>query len=73
MYTLQMLCFLISVVSYKPQHNQSALVPDYHLHTTDDWLVFPHELLDLDEQQLLAKPGNAEVLQRLAALRRTNR
>ena len=58
---------------YKPQRNQSALVPDYHLHTTDDWLVFPHELLDLDEQQLLAKPGNAEVLQRLAALRRTNR
>lgn len=36
---------------YKPNNNQTGLVPDYYLHESDDWLVFPHELdgLTLDE------------------------
>lgn len=29
---------------YKPTRNQTALVPDYYLHETAEWLVFPHEL-----------------------------
>lgn len=29
---------------YKPSRNQTDIEPDYCLHRTDDWLVFPHEL-----------------------------
>jgi hypothetical protein len=36
---------------YKPGNNRTRLVPDYYLHETDKWIVFPHELvgLTLDE------------------------
>ncbi len=36
---------------YKPGNNQTKLAPDYYLHETDKWIVFPHELvgLTLDE------------------------
>jgi len=29
---------------YKPSRNETDLVPDYYVHETSDWLVFPHEL-----------------------------
>jgi len=29
---------------YKPSRNQTNLTPDYYLHETSEWLVFPHEL-----------------------------
>ena len=36
---------------YKPDSNETGLVPDYYLHETNKWIVFPHELsgLTLDE------------------------
>ena len=36
---------------YKPTKNITDFVPDYYVHETDKWLVFPHELkgLTLDE------------------------
>ena len=36
---------------YKPNKNKSGKAPDYFLHETDKWLVFPHELegLTIDE------------------------
>jgi len=36
---------------YKPTKNAVDFEPDYYLHESADWLVFPHELdgLDLDE------------------------
>ena len=36
---------------YKPNKNKTNRAPDYYLHETDKWLVFPHELdgLTLDE------------------------
>ncbi len=33
---------------YKPEKNQTELVPHYYLHETDRWIVFPHELVGLD-------------------------
>jgi hypoxanthine phosphoribosyltransferase len=41
----------IATVYYKPERNQSSLKPDFYVHETDDWLVFPHELhgLTMDE------------------------
>ncbi len=55
---------------YKPGNNQTALTPHYHLHTTADWLVFPHELQDLGDTEILAKPGNRAVLAAVVAMRR---
>ena len=36
---------------FKPNKNKSSFKPDYYLHETDQWLVFPHELdgLTLEE------------------------
>nr|WP_250883991.1 phosphoribosyltransferase family protein [Glaciecola sp. XM2] len=36
---------------YKPANNKTTLIPDYFVHESSDWLVFPHELsgLSLDE------------------------
>ncbi|MGX5174905.1 phosphoribosyltransferase [Aliikangiella sp. IMCC44653] len=34
-----------ATVYYKPRRNVTELTPDYYLKETDDWLVFPHELI----------------------------
>jgi hypoxanthine phosphoribosyltransferase len=50
---------------YKPDNNMTDREPDYYLHATDKWLVFPHELEDLDEKEIFAnKPGVKELLLR---------
>lgn len=38
---------------YKPKNNTTYIEPDYYLHKSDDWLVFPHELSGLTTQELL--------------------
>ena len=48
---------------YKPTRNKTSIVPDFFVHETDEWLVFPHELSGLtDEEILKAKPGVAEAI-----------
>ena len=37
---------------FKPDNNETDRVPDYYLHTTDRWLVFPHEVQGLTEDEL---------------------
>jgi uncharacterized protein len=37
---------------YKPKNNQTSLKPDYYLHETDKWIVFPHELAGLSMQEI---------------------
>ncbi len=39
---------------YKPGNNQTSLVPDYYLHKTDAWIVFPHELAGLSFEEIAA-------------------
>jgi hypothetical protein len=36
---------------FKPTKNKTDRTPDYFIHETDQWLVFPHELqgLSMDE------------------------
>ncbi len=54
----------IAVPWFKPNKNVTGVEPEYYLHTTDDWLVFPHELDGLDEKEIFAnKPGLEEILQ----------
>jgi uncharacterized protein len=49
----------IATVYYKPSRNRGVLRPDYHIRTTESWLVFPHELHGLTHAEILAhKPVN---------------
>ena len=43
----------IATVYYKPERNRSSLRPDYHIHSTNSWLIFPHELHGLTRQEIL--------------------
>ena len=37
---------------YKPQNSKVDLVPDYYIHESDEWLVFPHELSGLTIEEI---------------------
>jgi hypoxanthine phosphoribosyltransferase len=39
---------------YKPSNNQTSIKPDYYLHETDKWIVFPHELAGLSIAEIEA-------------------
>lgn len=41
----------VATVYYKPKRNQTIRIPNFYLHETDAWTVFPHELqgCDIDE------------------------
>ncbi|MGK0441487.1 MAG: hypoxanthine phosphoribosyltransferase [Pseudohongiellaceae bacterium] len=48
----------IATPYFKPDSNKTTKTPDYYLHKTDKWLVFPHELAGLKAQEILDnKPG----------------
>ena len=50
----------IATVYYKPSRNRSRLKPDFFVHETDRWLVFPHELQGLSEAEIAVhKPPEA--------------
>jgi hypoxanthine phosphoribosyltransferase len=42
----------IATVYYKPARNRSRPKPDFWLHETDRWLVFPHELQGLTDDEI---------------------
>lgn len=41
-----------ATVYYKPTKRQVDFEPDYYLYETDKWLVFPHELQGLSEEEI---------------------
>lgn len=48
---------------FKPANNQTSMIPDYYLHETDQWLVFPHELVGLSREEIIEnKPGLGKLL-----------
>ena len=54
----------IATPYYKPSNNKTDRVPDYYLHETDDWLVFPHELSGLSAQEILDRKPGIDVLRK---------
>jgi hypoxanthine phosphoribosyltransferase len=52
---------------YKPGNNETDLIPDYYLHETDQWIVFPHELSGLTFDEI--KEGKVELQSMLDAFR----
>lgn len=53
----------VATVWYKPAKSETGRVPDFYIHETDQWLVFPHELqgLTVDEVQN-GKPEIADIV-----------
>jgi len=46
-----------AMVYYKPARNETTLTPDFFIHITDTWLVFPHEIIGLTNDEVLEKSG----------------
>ncbi len=44
---------------YKPSNNKTDLIPDYFVHESKDWLVFPHELSGLTNEEI--REGKTEL------------
>ena len=55
----------VAVPWFKPAHNTTSRIPDYYLHETADWLVFPHELCGLADAEVGHKPDLDGLARRL--------
>ena len=56
----------VAVPWFKPSRNETDRVPDYFLHETEEWLVFPHELDALTPEELARhRPEIAEIVHRI--------
>jgi len=54
----------IATLYQKPKMNQTDIKPDFCLHETDDWLVFPYELAGLTVDEIAQhKPHVSPLLQ----------
>lgn len=42
----------VATAYYKPSRNCTSMVPDYFVHETDQWLVFPHEMDGMSDEEI---------------------
>ena len=54
----------IATAYWKPSANRTALRPDYFVHMTEEWLVFPHEICGLSEAEIRAHKSGAALILR---------
>lgn len=55
----------VGTVYYKPSKNLTDRIPNYFVHKTEDWLVFPHELDGLTDEEIISSKPDAEMLVQL--------
>ena len=56
----------IATPYFKPAQNKTKRNPDYYLHETDKWLVFPHELEGLSAEEIIKnKPELKDLLDKI--------
>ena len=54
---------------FKPSKNKTSRTPDYYLHETDRWLVFPHELDGLSIEEIRAnKPEVSDLIEKITKI-----
>ena len=54
---------------FKPSKNKTSRTPNYHLHETDKWLVFPHELDGLSIEEIRAnKPEVSDLIEKITKI-----
>ena len=50
----------------KPNQNKTNRKPDYFIHETDKWLVFPHELEGLSAEEIIEnKPELSKIIEKI--------
>ena len=47
---------------FKPKKNVTGIIPDYFIHETDQWLIFPHELDGLTREEIFANKPEMKTL-----------
>jgi len=53
----------VATIYFKPGNNRTNRRPDYYIHETDKWLVFPHELKGLSPEEITRhKPEIAPII-----------
>ena len=59
----------IATPYFKPSNNKTKRIPDFYLHKTDQWLVFPHELEGLTKEEIKEnKPQLAKLIDKITPL-----
>ena len=59
----------VATTYFKPTKNKTKRKPDYYLHETDKWLVFPHELEGLSMQEIKDnKPEISKLIDQISPL-----
>ena len=54
---------------YKPTKNKTDRKPDFYLHETDEWLVFPHELDGLTVEEIKEnKPELKDLIDKISPI-----
>jgi hypothetical protein len=57
----------IATPYFKPNKNKTDRKPNYYIHETDKWLVFPHELDGLTVEELKAnKPELGDLVSKIS-------
>ena len=60
----------IATPYFKPSKNKTDRIPDYYIHETDQWLVFPHELQGLSMDEIRAnKPELDSLIKNIESLK----
>ena len=54
----------VATVYWKPSRNVTKLQPDFYVHQTEDWLVFPHEICGLTPEEIRAHKPEAQLILR---------
>jgi len=52
----------VATAWFKPKYNLTDIVPDYYIHATDQWLVFPHELEGLTREEMFKNKAGMKKL-----------
>ena len=56
----------VATTYFKPNKNMTDMAPDYFVHETDNWLVFPHELEDLTIEEIISnKPELKDLIHKI--------
>lgn len=51
----------VAALWHRPSHDKTGLEPDFSLHTTQKWLVFPYELSGLSREEIQANKPFVDV------------
>ena len=52
----------IATVYYKPSRNRTDLLPDFFVNESEEWLVFPHEIDGLTEEEIRENKPAADII-----------